>query len=91
MMTSNQVKRIIVDAGCNAFGITQYNVVSSKEFNYSWFRIAKNGSSTIWPMLIEQTNPDLNGFDYPYFKKYHQIQPHHCHHGLSGEQCIKRY
>lgn len=47
-------------------GIPFYNITSSREASYAWFRIAKNGTRSILKVLEEKTNPDINGSEIPY-------------------------
>jgi Sulfotransferase family len=47
-------------------GTRFYNITSSKESGYVWFRVAKNGTRSILKVLEEKTKLDLNGSNIPY-------------------------
>ncbi|WP_321369266.1 sulfotransferase family 2 domain-containing protein [uncultured Draconibacterium sp.] len=51
--------------------IPYYNVVTSNDYNYTWFKVAKNGTRSILKVLREQDAIDMEKYDYPYFKKKH--------------------
>nr|WP_319271814.1 sulfotransferase family 2 domain-containing protein [uncultured Draconibacterium sp.] len=51
--------------------IPYYNVVTSNDYNYTWFKVAKNGTRSILKVLRENDAIDIEKYDYPYFKKKH--------------------
>lgn len=67
----NKLKRKSIDLVCPILGIPQYEITSSKDLNYTWFRIAKTGTRTILSILLKEDKPDIDGLRYPYFKSQH--------------------
>jgi len=67
-----KLKRNSIDFLCPIVGVPQYEITSSREYKYTWFRVAKTGTRTLLSILLKESNPDINGLRYPYFRQYHK-------------------
>jgi len=67
----NTIRHKVKVECCRAAGIPLYHITSSNRFQYTWFRIAKNGTRTLLSILQETTYPDVHDSFTPYFKSRH--------------------
>jgi len=59
-------------------GVPLYDITTSAQYGYTWFRIPKNGTHSVMQLLEQHCPPDINSSWVPYYRKEHRERFRFC-------------